>query len=156
MEDRHAKASVQRRALEYIEQAREAFHPPVEEVRPPLDVRVYYWVIGALCVLILGALEEGVILNRDGTTGLPQPPPITAAYESDPCTQRQNLIVRAITDYIHQHGQPPSNLALLGPPQLTVAAVEPYSGHPYVYTLQGNGFLLSCPDPDQHPLRRNW
>lgn len=116
---------------------------------PPLALG--YWMIGLLAVVAGLAAVVGPRLH--GARPVAAPPPLAetvTVYETDACTQRQQVIVRAISAYQRDHGTAPNHLDDLAADYLSEPAVDPQSGAAYLYAHDGNTISLRCPNPELH------
>jgi hypothetical protein len=131
----------------------------VQETRQHLDtmtcpaptpgVRRMYLVLAIVGVLALGGFGLGVLALLQHNSAAQSAERSLALYERELCSHRQEAVMRAITQYIHDHNEAPKDLSVLKPPYLTVPPVDPVSGVPYRYVHEGNSVYLTCA---KHPL----
>ncbi len=139
-------------ARQLVEQLRHDIGKPVEKVPRTRSVRYVYWSLGMFVALVLGGLEVAVLLEPGPSVALHPSVDTVMSFKSDACAQRQQAIVRAITDYTRDHGEAPKDLGALGPTYLAPPPVDPLSGQPYRYLRQGGGAAIACPNPELHKL----
>lgn len=134
---------------QYVEETRQHLDSIERPAAGARSVRRIYLALAIVGVLALGGFGLGVpaLLQRDSAAQSAERS--LALYERELCSQRQEAVMRAIAQYIHDHNEAPKDLSVLKPPYLTAPPVDPVSGVPYRYVHEGNSVHLTCV---KHPL----
>lgn len=134
---------------EYVDEMRRDLGVPIAVPAPPAGVRRInrFLVLGAVA---LGAAVAGALVAVART-----PPPsrapaaLAATPEGAACLARQERVLDALAAWTAAHGSAPASLDALRPRYLEDPPVDPASGRPFVYSRDGGGVHLVCPD---HPV----
>jgi hypothetical protein len=136
----------QRLINQYLEEIKHEIKQVVEPLPETAGSRQMVWLVGLVTLAVALLLSTVLWHHTMAVSALGQ---ATALHERAACGQRQAEVMRAITAYTQEHGEPPKSLTQLSPRYLAYAATDPVNGRALNYTHDGGAVWVACP---QHPL----
>ncbi len=120
--------------------------------QPPINNRTIpriYLALRIIRLLAVVGIAVGVWALIEDDPAAPSAARSLDLTERQLCAERQEAVMRAITQYVADHKEAPKDLSELQSQYLAVPPVDPISGIPYHYVHVGNSVSLSCA---KHPL----
>lgn len=137
-----------------VERKREAIKEAKKDARRGPRPFYLFVIIGTIIVIAQAGivLTDYLMRNRSETSviwsGLMQ-----TRYERDLCADNLHRLSVLVEEYKNNHdGSLPVDLGAVIGDSADPVLVCPSSGEPYIYTVVGNGFTITCPSPEVHEL----